>query len=73
MLMTLVSDTNDLQLSYSMRDIQRSENALLIVGEERFFICRQKAGIKKPAVRGWFFWDYLVGTRGFEPPTPDTP
>ncbi|MDF2780017.1 MAG: hypothetical protein K0S90_3540, partial [Enterobacteriaceae bacterium] len=28
MLMTLVSDTNDLQLSYSMRDIQRLENAL---------------------------------------------
>lgn len=22
--------------------------------------------------KGWFFWDF-VGTRGFEPPTPDTP
>ncbi|PSG79275.1 hypothetical protein C6986_31655 [Escherichia coli] len=22
---------------------------------------------------GWFFLGFLVGTRGFEPPTPDTP
>jgi len=31
-----------------MGEIERLENALLIVGEARFFIRRQKAGIKKP-------------------------
>lgn len=31
------------------------------------------ADIKKPTVMVGFFWDFLVGTRGFEPPTPDTP
>lgn len=30
------------------------------------------AGIKKPA-RRLVFLNKLVGTRGFEPPTPDTP
>lgn len=28
---------------------------------------------KKTNHKGWFFWEFLVGTRGFEPPTPDTP
>ena len=31
------------------------------------------ADIKKPTVRVGFFLGFLVGTRGFEPPTPDTP
>ncbi|EEW8808670.1 hypothetical protein D5Q65_06435 [Escherichia coli] len=31
------------------------------------------ADIKKPTVRVSFFLGFLVGTRGFEPPTPDTP
>ena len=31
------------------------------------------ADIKKPTAMGWFFLGFLVGTRGFEPPTPDTP
>ena len=30
-------------------------------------------GNKKTNHKGWFFQDFLVGTRGFEPPTPDTP
>jgi len=29
--------------------------------------------IKKPTVTGWFLYRILVGMRGFEPPTPDTP
>ena len=31
------------------------------------------AGNKKPTVKVGFLRDNLVGTRGFEPPTPDTP
>ena len=31
------------------------------------------ADIKKTNRKGWFFLGFLVGTRGFEPPTPDTP
>lgn len=31
------------------------------------------ADIKKPTVMVGFFWDFWFGTRGFEPPTPDTP
>ncbi len=31
------------------------------------------ADIKKTNRKGWFFLEFLVGTRGFEPPTPDTP
>ena len=30
----------------------------------------QISGIKKPATKGWFLRGILVGTRGFEPPTP---
>ncbi len=29
--------------------------------------------LKKPALAGWLLRGILVGTRGFEPPTPDTP
>lgn len=28
---------------------------------------------KKPTTKVGFFEEFLVGTRGFEPPTPDTP
>ena len=31
------------------------------------------ADIKKTNRKGWFFLGFLVGTRGFEPPTPCTP
>ncbi len=48
-------------------------NARFEVGVLHPFYTSQIPAIKKPTLTGWFFWGNLVGMRGFEPPTPDTP
>ena len=48
---------------------------VLITENKQAVMCRGlfielNADIKKTNRKGWFFLGFLVGTRGFEPPTP---